>query len=155
MKKLIVLVAASLLVILTSCENGAKSPRGFSLPAGDAEAGKVVFMKYECLTCHTVKGLEQAGIEKHPNINVKLGGKSSVVKTYGELVTSVINPSHKLATRHPIGMIQDRGESKMKVFNDVMTVTELVNLVEFLQTKYEITPYRRTNYNYYDTKRNQ
>jgi sulfur-oxidizing protein SoxX len=37
----------------------------------------------------------------------------------------------------------------MTIYNDVMTVTELVNLVTFLQSNYELVPYQRTNYQFY------
>ena len=144
---------ALLMVLVASCDLGPDSPRGFSLPEGNVEAGQVVFINYQCLSCHTLEGVEQPDIVKDANISVKLGGKSTVVKTYAELVTSIINPSHKIATRYPIGMVKEEGKSKMTVFNDVMTVTELVDLVQFLQTKYELVPYRRTNYSYYDIKR--
>ena len=144
---------ALVFAILASCDLGPDSPRGFSLPEGDVEAGKAVLLKYQCLSCHTLEGVEQEDVVKSSEISVKLGGKSTVVKTYAELVTSVINPSHKIATRYPVTMVQEKGVSKMKVYNDVMTVTELVDLVQFLQTKYELVSYRRTNYSYYDIKR--
>lgn len=136
-------------IILTSCSKGADSPKGFSLPKGDAQAGKAVFMKYQCLSCHTIEGVEQDDIHKNAEISVALGGKTRKTVTYAELVTSVINPSHKLATRYLIADISTEGTSKMTVFNDVMTVTELVNLIAFLQPKYTLVPYQPTRYAYY------
>jgi mono/diheme cytochrome c family protein len=136
-------------ITLLSCSQGADSPRGFSLPKGDAEIGKSVFIKYQCLSCHTLEGVEQKGIDKHAEISVALGGKARKTITYAELVTSVINPSHKLASRYLIADISTEGTSKMTLFNDVMTVTELVNLVAFLQPKYQIVPYQPTRYSYY------
>ncbi|MEW6982591.1 cytochrome C [Colwelliaceae bacterium 6471] len=150
MKYLWSAIVVALLFMVTSCDSGVKSTRGFSLPQGDVELGKATFLKYQCLTCHVMEGVEQDDIVKHNNISVKLGGKTATVKTYAELVTSVINPSHKLITRYPIGMIQEDGKSKMRIYNDEMTVTELINIVEFLQSKYELVPYRRTSYQYYD-----
>ena len=136
-------------IILTSCSKGADSPKGFSLPKGDVQAGKAVFMKYRCLSCHTIEGVEQDDIHKNAEISVALGGKTRKTVTYAELVTSVINPSHKLATRYLIADISTEGTSKMTVFNDVMTVTELVNLIAFLQPKYTLVPYQPTRYAYY------
>lgn len=77
---------------------------------------------------------------------VVLGGGVSRVKTYGELVTSIINPSHKLARGFPPHRVSDESGSLMSPYNDVMTVTELINLVAFLQTRYEVKP--RPGYRY-------
>jgi len=136
-------------VVLNGCDNGPNSPRGFSLPKGNAEQGKLVFLKYQCLSCHQLAGVTQQGIVDNPELSIKLGGKSTVVETYADLVTSIINPSHKFAKGYPLKMIQENGKSKMKVFNDVMTVSELVDLVTFLQPQYTLVPYRRTNYQFY------
>ena len=138
MKSLLLILTIIASITLISCNKGADSPRGFSLPKGDAEAGKAVFVKYQCLSCHTVEGVEQEGIRKHAEISVVLGGKTRQTVTYAELVTSVINPSHKLASRYLVADVSTEGTSKMTVFNDVMTVTELVNLVAFLQPKYKL-----------------
>jgi hypothetical protein len=139
-----------IIAALISCDKGPNSPRGFSLPDGNSEDGKRVFLKYQCLTCHTIKGLKPAtGVINNPDISVRLGGKLTKVKTYADLLTSVINPSHKFAIGYKLESIQTDGISKMKTYNDVMTVTELVNLVTFLQSNYELIPYRRTNYQHY------
>ena len=37
----------------------------------------------------------------------------------------------------------------MPIFNDVMTVTELVNLVAFLQPQYKVKPIQYTTYGQY------
>jgi len=136
-------------VVLNGCDNGVNSPRGFSFPKGNAAQGKQVLFKYQCLSCHQLKGVEQSGIVNNPDLSIKLGGKSSRVETYADLVTSIINPSHKFAKGYPLAMVQKDGKSKMKVFNDVMTVSELIDLVTFLQTQYTLVPYRHTNYQFY------
>jgi len=73
---------------------------------------------------------------------VTLGGQVTRVRTYGELVTSIINPSHRLAPGYPIEDISRVGESLMALayLNEVMTVQQLVDLVAFLQTRYEVIP---------------
>ncbi len=105
-----------------------------------------VFIKYQCNGCHQLEGIPQP---ENAELAIRLGGKTTQVKTYAELVTSVINPSHKFARGYPLAEIQQEGKSKMKVFNDVMTVTELINLVTFVQSHYELVPYKTTNYQYY------
>ena len=62
----------------------------------------------------------------------------SRVKTYGELVTSIINPSHKLAKGYPLDLVSNDGQSKMPVYNGFMTVQELIDIVIFLQPHYEV-----------------
>ena len=150
MKQLIILITLCLSLGLISCEQGPQSPTGFSLPEGNSEAGKEVLFKYQCLACHHINGIEPpADLIDNPEFSVQLGGKSTRVKTYADLLTSVINPSHKFARGYKLDSIQDNGVSKMKIYNDVMTVTELVDLVTFLQSNYELIPYKKTNYQFY------
>ena len=78
-----------------------------------------------------------------------LGGKVARIKTYGELVTSIINPSHRLAKAYPSDEIQIEGRSRMLNYNDAMTVSELIDLVAFLQPRYEIREYDMTYYPIY------
>ena len=136
---------------LVACESGPESPKGFSLPEGDIAKGEATFLKYQCLACHTIEGVEDESINKVFEQPVRLGGNSSIVKTYAQLVTSIINPSHKLAPRaiNLERVVTEDGFSKMQVFNDVMTVTELVNIVAFLQPKYNVKPMQYTIYHHY------
>lgn len=150
MKFLILLLSISAIsVSLISCDLGPHAARGFSFPEGDVEKGKGVLAKYQCLACHQVKGITQPEGINNPDINVLLGGKSTKVKTYADLVTSVINPSHKIRKGYPLAVVSEYGKSKMTVFNDEMTVTELINLVTFLETQYELIPFTRTGYKPY------
>ena len=151
MKYLMFCILAFVTFGLISCDLGPQSPKGFSLPDGNSEDGKLVFLKYQCLVCHHINDVEPpSDLNDNPNISVHLGGKSTKVKTYADLLTSVINPSHKLAIGYKLNNIEADGVSKMSIYNDVMTVTELVNLVTFLQSRYELIPYQRTDYQFYD-----
>ncbi|NAX48231.1 cytochrome C [Photobacterium halotolerans] len=126
---------------LSGCD---RSSQSFSLPQGNVEQGEQVFVKYQCLSCHMMAGYE-SDTENLPDAMetpIALGGQVSRVRTYPELVTSVIHPSHRLAK----GYEAESGQSVMPSFNDVMTVTELVNLVYFLESHYELEPYPRTEY---------
>ena len=60
------------------------------------------------------------------------------VKTYGELITAIINPSHKLADGYPEELVSEDGESRMYVYNDYMTIKELTDIVMFLQPHYDV-----------------
>ncbi len=150
MKYLTLIIFAGVIVGLLGCDSGPKSPKGFSLPEGNIKEGKRVFIMYQCLACHQLDGVEpQKDIIDIPEISVQLGGKSVKVKTYADLLTSVINPSHKFARGYKLDDIQEGGVSKMTNYNSVMTVSELINLVTFLQSNYELVPYKRTNYQHY------
>lgn len=69
---------------------------------------------------------------------VELGGTVTRVKSYGELVTAIINPSHKLADGYPEELVSEDGESNMYIYNQHMTVQELVDLVMYLQPHYNV-----------------
>lgn len=145
---LIVPIAVLIFLTLSACETGPDSPRGFSLPEGDAERGKQVFLYTGCLSCHAIKGLE-SDIAIELETPVILGGKVSRIKTYGELVTAVINPSHKIAKGYMPSNVQQDGVSKMRNYNDTLTVSQLIDLVTFLETRYELVAYDPTKYQAY------
>ncbi|HVS12693.1 MAG TPA: c-type cytochrome [Thermoanaerobaculia bacterium] len=139
-------ILALALAVAFGCAD-ADSPRGFSLPAGDAARGQATFVELHCHSCHTVDGVELPAPTGEPPIHVRLGGETTRVKTYGELVTSIIDPSHRLAPFHPLEEIAaPDGTSRMTVYNDVMTVTQLVDLVTFLESRYRLRPYAPTDY---------
>jgi sulfur-oxidizing protein SoxX len=122
---------------LAAC--GPESPLGFRLPDGDAAAGRQAFVDLRCYACHEVAGVPVEDLERI--VQVELGGKTTYVKTYGELVTSIINPSHKIAPPHRESGLPE-GQSLMgyAYLNDVMTVQQLVDLVAFLETTYQVVP---------------
>lgn len=134
------LVASTLFLVALGAgcdEEKIMSERGFRLPDGDPKAGRETFLYMQCNQCHTVKGEELPtlpGMEPY----VELGGTVTRVKSYGELVTAIINPSHKLADGYAEELVSDDGVSKMYVYNDYMTVQELTDLVMFLQPHYDV-----------------
>jgi mono/diheme cytochrome c family protein len=144
-----ILAATAMLVValLSGCERDYMSERGFSLPEGDPIAGKETFLYMQCNECHIVKGMELPRVALADPPFVELGGDVTRVKTYGDLVTSIINPSHKLAAGYPLDEVSIDGVSKMYVYNDFMTVQELIDIVMFLQPQYRViiprTAYRR------------
>ena len=132
------------LIMLSGCDRGPKSGHGFRLPDGDINRGQVVFVEFECNACHSVGTIEQLTAASSENsISVKLGGKVTSIQTYGQLVTSIVNPSHRLVGRYPKEQVSTAdGESLMQNYNDEMTVNQLIHLVAFLQSNYELRPYQ-------------
>ena len=142
-------LGVAMLTLIAGCDTGPKSARGFSLPDGDAEAGKATFLSFRCYDCHTIKDVDLPVAEQPGQVLVNLGGKVGRIKTYGELVTSIINPSHRLAKGYAEANVAKEGKSNMTVYNDVMTVRELIDLVAFLQSHYELRVYDHTVYSPY------
>lgn len=136
-----------LMLVPIACVAGCGQPdTGFTLPKGDAARGEAAFVSYRCYDCHVVDGVQFPPGEEPNQVMVKLGGEVERVQSYGELVTSVINPSHRLAQGYAAGMVAQDGKSKMTVYNDVMTVTQLTDIVAFLQAHYKLKPYEPTAY---------
>lgn len=127
-----------LMVSISGCERDAMSEVGFSLPGGDPVTGREAFLYMQCNQCHTIVGEDLPAIPLADPPNVELGGTVTRVKTYGQLVTSIINPSHKLADGYAEEQVSDNGESKMYVYNGYMTVQELIDIVMFLQPYYDV-----------------
>jgi hypothetical protein len=134
---------------MVGCNPGPTSGRGFTLPEGDAERGKAAFVELKCYACHKVSGVELPAPDENVVRVVTIGGEVSRIQTYGELVTSIINPSHKLATGYLDEEVSQEGKSLMKNNNDAMTVSQLIDLVAFLQSHYKLKPYDRTDYPIY------
>ena len=133
---------------LAACDTGPKSARGFRLPDGDAAKGQEIFVELQCISCHRISGLELPAPNAPGPVTVILGGETQTIKTYGELVSSIINPSHKLILGYPEEEIAPQGKSLMTIYNDRMTVQQLIDLVAFLQSKYELVIPEYTYYGY-------
>ncbi|WP_404309490.1 c-type cytochrome [Neorhodopirellula lusitana] len=153
--KTIHILLGLLLFGLAGCTPDPKSGKGFTLPEGDITRGKDAFEQLNCQACHTVVGVSFNDPEKSPDSEtsdqkiVVLGGSKSRVQTYGDLVTSIINPSHRFARGYDQADIAMEGESKMRNYNDVMTVQQLIDLVAFLESHYSVKPYEPTRYSPY------
>jgi hypothetical protein len=133
------LAAVLLFGVLAAC-GGRHSPAGFRLPEnGDVERGKAAFVALKCYGCHTV-----ANVEMPPptsvGLPVPLGGTVYEVRTDGYLVTSIIHPSHAVAHPRQGAVLAPEAESHMPDFSRDMTVRQLVDLVAFLQSTYELAP---------------
>jgi hypothetical protein len=146
-KLLCALIVSASVTCLAGC--GADSGWGFTLPAGNAEVGEALFTSLECHSCHVVSGNSDIGQPDNPQLSIPVGGSVARIKTYGELVTSVINPSHRLPQRIPEGAITEAGQSAMKNYNEVLTVQQLIDLVAFLQAQYELKHFTPSIYPHY------
>lgn len=158
--KPIQILMGSIVLAIVGCTPDPKSGKGFTLPEGDVERGKNAFTQLNCQACHSVVGVtfseaseptesKSANPESAVQKMVALGGAKTKVQTYGDLVTSIINPSHRFAKGYDESQISEDGESKMRKYNDVMTAEQLIDLVAFLESHYSVKQYNPTPYGPY------
>jgi sulfur-oxidizing protein SoxX len=133
-----------LIACLAGCAK--KVDLGYTLPPGNVERGQAAFISFRCFDCHRVQGVELPTGEEPDQVVVELGGSADDIRTYGDLVTAIINPSHNLAKGYTPSLVAHDGKSRMTVYNDVMTVSQLVDIVAFLQAHYKLRPPQLTTY---------
>jgi L-cysteine S-thiosulfotransferase len=121
-------------LILSGCDR-LESGRRLRLPKGSVENGKAAFITLKCTECHTVVGVDLPKPVVAPELVVELGGSVPRVRTVGDLITSIIHPSQAISwkMKRPAA---GRAVTGMPELNDTMTVTQLIDLVRFLQPRY-------------------
>ncbi|MDY6983349.1 MAG: hypothetical protein SV422_09685 [Pseudomonadota bacterium] len=115
----------------------------FPILRGDVMRGQQAFVQYSCHQCHTVDGITLPDMPQGRPVTVNLGGDLIFAKTYGDLVTSIINPDHVIAdewlAQLPRPTRREVDSSPMYVDPD-MKVTELIDIVAFLNSRYRLLP---------------
>jgi hypothetical protein len=133
------LISLFLVFALSACKMESPPVKGFILPDGDVALGEQVFVKYGCHGCHTILGVDLPKIEPAPEFVLEIGGEVYRVKNEGELLTSVIIPTHVVSQEY-ISKLESANvgsaESPMPYYGDAMTITEMINLVAFLRVQY-------------------
>ncbi len=142
------LIALCALICLTACDRDDRGQGDIYLPSGDAAKGEMLFVSFGCVGCHSVIGAELPEPVEAGPVRVLLGSRTGRTMSYGQLVTSIVNPSHRLSPRYRREEVSREGESLMTYYNDVLTVTQLTDLVAFLQAHY--TKAERPGYKYRD-----
>lgn len=116
--------------------------KGFRLPDGDPVVGKANFEALQCNRCHTVEGVTLADRDLPALPKIHLGGEIHKVKSYGELVTSIVNPDHVISPQYLKTLSEAEKERKIESpmlgFNEVMTVKQLTDIVSFLHERYRL-----------------
>lgn len=135
-----ILGAALLLLVLGGCDRQGEGVRGFVLPAGNVEAGRLAFVSLGCHQCHLVAGVDLPEFVGDNRYEITLGGKVLKVRSYGDLLTAVVNPDHSIERRHSHKLSDEErasGKSPMPDLSGQMSVTDLINIIEFLHSRYE------------------
>lgn len=115
--------------------------RGVHLPQGDPVKGREAYVDLRCHACHEMEGFNPP-TPIVAKTRVMLGGQTARIRTYEDLLTSIANPSHRLARGYPPEAVAVDGVALMSLIrlNEVMTVQQLVDLAAFLQSEYEVVP---------------
>lgn len=124
---------------LSGCGTEPVSTSEFRFPIlkGNIEHGRQGFVELGCNQCHTVNGVSLPAYEGEMPVSFELGGRIWNVKTYADLVTSIINPNH-VVSGHYLEKIHRRGKdiNSPMPFRGDMTVTQLIDIVTFLNSRY-------------------
>lgn len=116
---------------------------GFPVESGNIGTGQQVFVDYGCHRCHTIAGINLPDIENVASPRLELGGEISQIKAYSELVTSVINPDHRISDRYrdllPASTQGPLTTQMPMAHVETMTVRQLIDLVAFLDSRYVLT----------------
>ena len=101
----------------------------FKLPPGEIAEGRKTFVKFDCFSCHEVKGEnfpKPQGEAVGPELSQM--GPMHPIEYFAE---SVMHPSAEVS---PKKYLAPDGTSKMPSFNEYMTVQELVNLSAYMSS---------------------
>jgi len=139
------LTAALLLVFLSGCRTYPDEIGSFRFPIldGDIQEGQDAFVRLECNQCHVVDGVQLPAFSGPRPVTVELGGEMYFAKTYGDLVTSIINPDHVLSDEYLDQLpseVRRRTNSSPMYMKEDMLVTELIDIVAFLSSRYRLLP---------------
>jgi L-cysteine S-thiosulfotransferase len=143
------MLTAVVVLACAACSPSDQSSALISLPAGDVDRGQAAFVELQCTSCHEVNEVDLPPPERAGPVRITLGTRLTRVKSHGDLVTSVVNPSHRLIAGYRDERVSKNGESLMTNYNDVMTVTQLVDIVAFLEAHYDVQPIARYRYPVY------
>jgi len=129
-----------ILLALASCATHPDYATQFRFPIewGSISEGQQAFVDLGCNQCHTVNGVEIAPYEGGSPVTLELGGTVVYAKTYADLVTSIINPSHVVSDEYLNTLPPDARGGSMSImpFKNQMTVEQLIDLVIFLNSRY-------------------
>jgi hypothetical protein len=122
-----------------ACGTGRKGSAGFHLPDGDPVKGRQAFVANRCHACHEVQGVALEPPVADPPVPVRLGGVVDAAPTDGRLATAILDPSHSLA-RGPRAAVRSGELSRMGDFTESLSLREMIDIVAFLQSTYEVAP---------------
>lgn len=103
----------------------------FTLPPGDPRAGREVFIKVECYSCHRVAGEPFSEGRKEQKPGPDLSGMGGMHPTE-YLAEAIMNPNAVILTGP--GFTGPDGLSTMPDYSELLTLRELLDLVAYLKS---------------------
>jgi len=104
----------------------------FTLPAGDADAGKAAFVKMDCPACHNMPDPSVPRARTSGGVGPDLGpAYTALPREY--LAESIINRHKYIAGTLEKQTGLHTVSSKMADYNGIMSVRDLLDIVEFLK----------------------
>jgi mono/diheme cytochrome c family protein len=103
----------------------------FTVPSGNPTAGREVFIKMECYSCHQVQGEKFPGgaTERRPGPDLTGAGNHHPAEYFAE---AILNPNAVIITEP--GYTGEDGLSIMPSYADLLTLQEWIDLVAYLKS---------------------
>jgi sulfur-oxidizing protein SoxX len=138
---LFVVLVVTVPALVGGCASGALF--GFPIDQGDIAAGRQAFLDHRCHQCHSVADERLPPLAGADRPILELGGPTTMVRSYADLTTSIINPNHAISERYrDQELLQNTEiplESPMPRPNiDTMSVRQLIDIVAYLDSKYQL-----------------
>ena len=135
------LAALGLPALLAGCVSTALF--GFPVDQGDIAAGRQAFIDHRCHQCHSIADEIMPPLAGAGRPILELGGSTTIIHSYADLTTSIINPNHAISERYRDQQLLLKTEipleSPMPKPNlDTMSVSQLIDIVAFLDSKYRV-----------------
>ena len=115
---------------------------GFPIDEVRIDAGRQAFIDHRCHQCHTVAGVQLPTLAGAADPRFELGGETAFVKAYSGLVTSIINPDHRISEQYleqQRRQVRPLPQAPMPMPHiDNMTVRQLIDIVAFLDSRYTL-----------------
>lgn len=134
-------LVAAVVVVATLAACAPNTTLVVHFPLGNVQRGREAFVALECHACHRMNDVEMPAHPSPSSYSVALGGRTPRIETYGDIITAIVNPTHRVARSYRV-VAGRREPSPMaaEFLNEVMTTQQLVDLAAFLRTEYEYVP---------------
>lgn len=123
-------------VVVAACV----SNPAFPIQEGDIGRGRQAFIDHRCHQCHSVSGVRLPALDGAGPIQLELGGEIVAVRSYVDLMTSIINPNHIISETYREQLSLEGSvplDSPMPMPHiERMSVRQLIDLVAFLDSRY-------------------
>lgn len=140
-KGLLIILGAALPAFAAGCASSALF--GFPVDQADIAAGRQAFLDHRCNQCHSIADERLPPLAGADRPIFELGGSTTMVRSYADLMTSILSPNHHISERYRDQQLllntEIPLESPMPTPNfDTMTVRQLIDIVAFLDSKYQL-----------------